>query len=413
MTLIPTDEQQQAVKMVKENKISVLYGAPGVGKTFTLKEILKWAKNKKLKIALAAPTGKAAKQMQISTGHQAGTIHKLLEPRMNLNGNFSFQKNEKNKLDIDLLIFDEVSMITNQLMADVFKAINIHKTKILLVGDFYQLPSVGAGAVLRDIINSKKVPYTELTEIQRNAGDIVRACHQIKDGNFYIPSKQLDLNEGLNLRHIEIRSPERIQQVIQQFVCERMPLRGYDPVWDVQVLSPVNKRTGLSCDELNQVLQAKLNKENPVIKNTIFRKNDKVIQTKNNKIKTPTGDEALVVNGDMGTVIEVRPDRNQLVVKFFNPDRTTVVPLNNNKLLLAYCVTCHRMQGSEAPVIIIPVHSGFNFFVDRAWLYTAISRAQEICITVGEFSAIKQAIQEEKVYCRKTLLKEKLQIKEK
>lgn len=404
-----TSEQQQAFEMVQNNRISIIAGAPGVGKTYTLKAILDWADSERIWTAMASSTGKAAKQMTVATDREATTIHRMLEPRMGNNGNFVFGKNETNKLTEDFIILDECSMITNGLMASVMKAIDTSKTRLLLVGDHYQLPSVGAGAILRDFIASGRIPCTELTEIQRNSGDIVKACHKIKDGKYYTPSEILDPDNGLNLRHVEVRSPERIQEVIRQIVTGRMVERGYDPVWQVQVLSPTNERTQLSCKALNKVLQAELN-SSPKLENTIFRVNDKVIQTKNEKIKTPTGGEELVVNGDMGTILDIRLKKKQVIVNFDNPDRTVSIPLYGkaNKLLLAYCITVHRFQGSEAPVVIIPIHSGFNFFINRPWIYTAISRAKSICITVGEFSAIEKAIDTEMVLHRKTFLREKL-----
>lgn len=403
-----TSEQQQALEMAQSNRISILTGAPGVGKTYTLKAILDWAQSERMYVAQASPTGKAAKQMTAATGRQATTIHRMLAPRMGNNGNFIFSMNEDNKLYEDLIVLDECSMITNSLMASVMKAIDTSKTRLLLVGDHYQLPSVGAGAILRDLIASGRIPCTELTEIQRNSGDIVKACHRIKNGKYYKPSAKLNPDAGLNLRHIEIRSFERIQDTIRQIVCGRMVERGYDPVWDVQVLSPTNTRTELSCQALNKILQGELNSSNPAIEGTIFRVNDKVIQTKNEKLKTPTGSEELVINGDQGTILEINIKRKQIVVKFDDPKRVVTVPLRKNKLLLAYTITVHRFQGSEAPVIVIPIHTGFNFFINRSWLYTAISRAQEICITIGQFDAVREAIKWEMVMGRKTRLKEKL-----
>jgi len=406
---MPNEKQAIAFEMVKNSRVSVLTGAPGTGKTWLLKKILEWTESNNMRTSQAASTGKAAKQMTAATGKEATTIHRLLEPRMGNNGNFVFGRNEENKLDEDLLVLDECSMITNSLMASVMKAVDVEKTRLLLVGDHYQLPSIGAGAILRDLIASGRIPCTELTEIQRNSGDIVKACHRIKDGKYYKPSERLDPDNGLNLRHVEVRSPERIREVIRQIVTGRMVDRNFDPIWQVQVLSPTNTRTVLSCKGLNKVLQAELNPA-PKLEGTIFRVNDKVIQTKNEKIKTPVGGEELVVNGDMGTIIDIRLKKKQIVVSFDNPGRTVVVPLRGkaNNLLLAYCITVHRFQGSEAPVIIIPVHSAFNFFINRPWIYTAISRAQSICITVGEFSAIEKAIDTEMVLHRKTFLKEKL-----
>ena len=404
-----TEKQKSIIPLMEQSKIAILTGGPGTGKTETSKAVLNWAKDKGMRIAVAASTGKAGKRISEAINFKASTIHALLQPRMGNNGNFIFQKNENDLLDIDLLILDEVSMIDNRLMASILKALDINKTKLLLIGDAGQLPSVGPGSILRDLLTSKIVPHIELNEIFRNSGDIVKACHRIKDGKYYKPSERLDPDNGLNLRHVEVRSPERIREVIRQIVTGRMVDRNFDPIWQVQVLSPTNTRTVLSCKGLNKVLQAELNPA-PKLEGTIFRVNDKVIQTKNEKIKTPVGGEELVVNGDVGTIIDIRLKKKQIVVSFDNPGRTVVVPLRGkaNNLLLAYCITVHRFQGSEAPVIIIPVHSAFNFFINRPWIYTAISRAQSICITVGEFSAIEKAIDTEMVLHRKTFLKEKL-----
>ena len=399
-------KQQQALEMVKNNRVCVITGAPGTGKTFTLKAILEWAKDKNMNVTMAAPTGKASKQMTMATKYEASTIHRMLEPRKTKHG-FTFTRNADNLIETDLLVLDETSMITNGLMADTLRAIDIKSTKIVFIGDAYQLPAVGPGAILRDFLKSGVIPSVELTEIQRNSGDIVRACHKIKDAKSYHPSEVLDDKNGFNLRHIEAVRPESIQQIIKMLVTERMPLRGYDPIWDVQVLSPTNKRTILSCDGLNTILQKELN-TNPPIKDYKFRVDDKVIQTKNDKISTPTGDEVLVVNGDMGTIIDIDVSGKKMVVEFCDPSRTVAVPMYDHNLLLAYCITTHRAQGSEFPVVIIPVHTGFNFFVNRPWIYTGISRAKEICITVGQFAAVKNAIKQGDVLQRKTMLIEKM-----
>ena len=402
--------QQQAFEMIFNNPVSILTGGPGTGKTFTLSNVIDGFEQTGKSFKMAAPTGKAAKKMEEATGQPACTIHRLLEPKprtdpISGNVNFSFNKNHENPIDADILILDECSMITNSLMADTLDAIATG-TKLVLVGDKGQLPSVGAGAVFRDMIGSKRIPVTELTEIQRNSGDIVKACKAISEGKFYNPSDKLDPDAGKNLKHVEASATLIIQNIIKTIVCDRMVKRGYDPIWDCQVISPVNKRTDLSCQDLNKVLQDKLN-PNPVIEGSIFRVGDKVIQTKNEKIQTPIGLDELVVNGDIGKIFDI--EKNNMTVKFFNPDRTVLIPLKKNHLLLAYTITCHRFQGSEAPVIVIPVHSAFGFFLDRSWIYTAISRAEQICITVGEFQAIRVATMKDNSNKRITKLRELLE----
>ena len=399
MDIILTDEQQSAIKMTMDNPVSILTGGPGSGKTMTCKKIIQAAQNNKYSINLCAPSGKAARRMSEATGWNASTIHKLLEAQMN-NGEFIFACGRTNPLKSDLIICDETSMVSSDLMASLLNAVE-NRTKILFVGDQDQLPSISAGAVLRDFLASKIIPHVNLSKIHRNSGDIVKACHKIKHGSSYTPSATLDLKTGLNLRHIEISSPAKIVKVIEDIIVNRMPERGYDPIWDVQVLCPTNKKTAMSCKGINEILQNSLNKNGPQEK-TIFRAGDKVIQTKNKEI-----DGEYIVNGDIGQVVNI--DKKGLKVKFFDPDRIVNISKTVNNLLMAYAITGHRFQGSEAPVIIIPVHKSFSFLVNRPWIYTAISRAQKICITIGQFSAIEKAIRKEDANVRVTRLQNLLE----
>jgi exodeoxyribonuclease V alpha subunit len=429
-----TDEQLSAVEMVKANKVGVLTGGPGTGKTTTVNEILNWADSQRMTMAMAAPTGKAAKRMTEATGREASTIHRLLAGEMR-GDKFVFAMDENCPLHVDLLVVDEVSMVTSELMADLLRAVRADGTRVLIVGDEGQLPSVGPGAVLRDILSSGIVPHTRLTKIHRNSGEIVRSCHKISSGKVYAPCAELDPGAGKNLRHVEIDSPDRIAEIVRKIVAERMPERGYDPIWDVQVISPMNSRTCLSCDALNTVLQDCLNPAAAAVEagndagtgNGVgngngdtkklgpWRVGDKVIQVKNGSIKNGdregklsefTEEKIPVVNGDMGRVIHL--ENKQMVVEFFDPTRIAVMSRAKNDLLLAYAVTCHRMQGSEAPVVIVPVHTVFGPFLTRSWIYTAISRAKEICITVGRFRAIAGAIGRHDGGSRRTRLAERL-----
>jgi len=404
--------------MVLNNQLSILTGGPGTGKTTTIKEIIKQAKSRGLIIELCAPTGKAAKRMMEATGGFACTIHKLMEPQVGDNGIFYFTKNEINQIKTGLVIVDEVSMVTNNLMADFLKAINI-KTKILLVGDKGQLPSVGPGAVLRDLLKTGIIPTINLTKIHRSAGDIAFACQKIEHGKVYKPSDSLDLDAipPKNLRHIEVSTPEAIQSVIKKLVSENLSGRGYDPTWDVQIISPMNSRTNLSCQDLNFEMQKILNHDAKKMNGTSFCIADKVINTKNKIMPAVHNKDELIVNGDIGYIImDPKAESKEhyfiksrtLCVNFINPDRQVYVERRANSLLHAYAITCHRMQGSEAPVIVIPVHNTFGPFVNRSWIYTAISRAKEICITVGRFKAIESAIHRIDSQKRKTLLTEKI-----
>lgn len=396
--------------MVKNNNLSILIGYAGTGKTTTLKEILRWAQENNLSVIQAAPTGKAAKRMMESTGRNASTIHSALGCQFDGKG-FFFQHNENHPFNTDLLIIDEMSMVTSSLFCDLLKAVDPKKTKILLIGDDGQLPSIGAGAVIRDLILSNQVPYIELDQIHRNSGKIVEACSAIRKGEKYISDKKLntDADNPVNLIHVEVGTPEKILDAIEYFVSDRMVKREYNPVWDVQIISPVNIRGQLSCESVNKRLQKKLNinaQIDPSITAPILSLGDKVIQTKNDwKAINIDGEKSFVVNGDIGVIIDTDDPKN-FTVRFFDPERDIKIPKTKHDLLHAYCITCHRFQGSEAKVIILPVHTSFSYFTTRRWLYTAVSRARDICITVGQFSAINQMISNPHEIERNTRLKE-------
>jgi exodeoxyribonuclease V alpha subunit len=390
------EDQKEALVQALGQKVFILTGGPGTGKTFALQRLIREFEDRDFVIELAAPTGKAARRMSEVIGREAATIHRLLgpEPTRTEEGlRFAFSYGLGNPLPADLVVVDEFSMVDVSLAASLFRAL-APGTRLLIVGDHYQLPSVGPGSVLRDLL-AAGVPSFELTEIKRNTGDIVRACHAIKDGRPVSPSPRLSPENGLNFRHIEESDPERLREIIRDLVVNRLPQRGYDAVWDVQVLSPMNEKTLLSCLHLNDLLQKALNPAGAPIPGTSFRRGDKVIQRKNESI-----DEVFVVNGDLGTVLLLddqgqgrRPPTHKLWVEFRYPDRLAKVPPRDHNLALAYCLTVHKMQGSEAPVVILPVHSSFGGFFNRELLYTAISRARDICLTVGQWSALEQAAQ--------------------
>ena len=377
-------DQQDAFRLCMAHPVFILTGAPGTGKTYLLRKIIEQFTEWNKLIALAAPTGKAAKRMSEVIGRPAMTIHRLLGPEPRVHDGelyFGFTMGIGNPLPIDLLVVDEFSMVDISLAASLFRAVAAG-TRVLIVGDHYQLPSVGPGAVLRDLL-AAGVPSYELTEIKRNTGDIVQACHAIKDGRAAIPSPRLDPEAGLNFRHVEESDPFRIQEIIRDLVTKRLPMRGYDPVWDVQVLSPMNERTALSCLDLNTLLQGALNIYPPV-PGTPFRVGDKVIQRKNESIS-----KEFVVNGDLGEIKSINDA--EIEVLFMYPDRLVRIKRKAHHLRLAYCISIHKMQGSESPVVIIPVHKCFGGFYNRELIYTAISRARDICITVGEWSALEAA----------------------
>jgi exodeoxyribonuclease V alpha subunit len=404
-----TEQQEKAIKMVFENKISILTGGAGCGKTTVIKNIIEKAIDLKMVIKQAAPTGKAAKRMIEATGVFSSTIHSLLGCDFDKNGDFVFLANEHNFICADLIILDEISMIDNDLMYSFLKAIDPQKTRLLLVGDSGQLPSVGAGAILRDIITSKKFPHIELNIIHRNSGKIVEACSKVRNSELYKPCLPSDLNlnsdNPINLIHIQTNTAESSLQAVSGIV-NRMIKRGFNPNTDIQVISPVNRRGLLSCDNINILLKEQLN---PAIyqeaDNTKFRINDKVINIKNQRIKDVDNKDTLIVNGDIGFIKEINKN---IIVKFSEPERLVAMPKNSNKLLGAYCITCHRFQGSQAPVIIIPIDSSATFFTSSKWLYTALSRAETLCITIGNFNDIGKILNNKKNIKRKTMLQEQI-----
>lgn len=413
MAIELTKQQVAALEMVKQNRVSVLTGGPGTGKSTTLLSIIQWATSQEMRITQASPTGKAAKRMIESTGYPASTIHSMLGCLYG-DGGFEFIHNSKNPLNTELLIIDEISMITNDLMCRVLEAINPRRTKLLLVGDAYQLPSVGAGAILRDILSSRVIPHVELDIIHRNSGSIVSACHRIKNGQFYSPAKALDLDaeSPVNLIHVECSTPEATLAGVEALVCDRMPLRGFDPINDIQVLSPVNTSGILSCKSINDRLRDRLNPDTGGLWNDgdaepyPFRAGDKVICTKNSKVPEAGGKEVSIVNGDIGIIKAVTG--KDIIINFSDPDREVTIPKKDKHLLHAYCITCHKFQGSESPVIILPLHKQFNYFISNAWIYTAISRGKKIVITLGDFNTIERAIKNRVPNNRKTKLAEQI-----
>ncbi|MBV6429774.1 MAG: ATP-dependent RecD-like DNA helicase [Haliscomenobacter sp.] len=439
-------DQAQAVRAFESEPTFILCGSPGTGKTYTVARIVASAKAAGLSVALAAPTGKAAKQMRkamqsLIPDVPATTVHTLLQAEMDEDtGTFRFMVDETNPLSVDLLVVDETSMLDVSLARSLLRAVT-PRTRVLFVGDNHQLPSVGPGAILRDMLAARTPPSFELTEIKRNAGTIVRACHAFKRGDGFQPDAKFVEAEGKNWRHIEAHEPADIIAVIHALLSEKLPAIGVEPFRDTQIISPTNSKTGLSCDAINEVAKAILNPTPPDGKLS-FAVGDRVIQLKNAKRKggpIPEGctpaealaaldalsrrrpldgepepaededdldsdslaerraaeagrrqkranakpSETFVVNGDIGVVVKV--EKTAVVVTFTDPARVVKFPRNELDLRLAYCVTCHKMQGSEAPVVILPVHRSIMSMpmVTREWMYTAFSRAKRMIVTVG------------------------------
>ena len=412
-----TDQQNKALQTVQQNKLSLLMGYPGTGKTTITKEIVQWAKKQNYSIVLCSPTGKAAHVLSEACEHPASTIHRLLKPvveKTNGKVHFSFKHNKGNLLPFTFIIVDECSMIGNDLMSNLLQAINPEKTKVLLVGDLAQLPSVQPGNILADLISCEMIPYVELTKVHRHDGEIINFITAIRTNKLYTLPKALDPKSGKNFVHIECFSPQAIHDTVVKLATENMVRRGYDTTKDVQILSPVNSKTVLSCDAFNESIQKIVNPQpdKACIENSVFRLGSKVINTQNiyDAVSADHGaKKEILLNGDMGKIIDLCGVDKSMIVKFQNPDRKIKISKYYHHLKLAYSLTIHRAQGSQFPVVILPVHSTFAYNYNRALMYTAASRAQEILITVGQRSAISQAVRSVKVYQRKTFLSEKIQ----
>ena len=391
------ENQAKAVRCALENKIMVITGGPGTGKTTIINAILKIFSELRIKILLAAPTGRAAKRMSEATGHEARTIHRLLEYSFAKGG---FQKNDEKPLSCDLLILDEVSMIDTVLLYHLTKAIPTFAT-VVLVGDINQLPSVGAGNVLNDIIGSRVVPVVELNEIFRQAKEsrIIVNAHKINNG---ILPKFEDHVPDNDFYFIQQEDPDKVLDIILELIKERIPKRfDLDPVQDIQVLTPMHKGV-VGADNLNTKLQESLNpsKTEIIRGNRNFRVNDKVMQIRNNYDKE-------VFNGDIGRIAGIHPDENEITVLF--DGRHVVYEFYElDELVLAYAVSVHKSQGSEYPAVVMPVLSQHYILLQRNLIYTAVTRGRNLVVMVGAINALAMGIQNDKTQRRFTYLRYRL-----
>lgn len=375
------EDQEQAIELAKKSPVCVLTGAPGTGKTTVVKTIIEQYEQKGLRTALVAPTGKAAKRLAEVTGSAAQTIHKLLAPMPMPGGGFCFNYNRENPLEMDFIAIDETSMVDIPLMSCLLEAVK-PGTRVLAVGDHYQLPAVGAGNVLKDIINSKKIACFELEKIKRqDPGFIITNCHRIKNGE----NIEINNEQSKDFYFIDENSETGIRDIILELISERLPKRyGIDPLKDIQVLSPLNEKSELSCMSLNKAIEEKLNR-NPVIEKCRFRVGTKVIQCKNDY-------QNEIVNGDMGIVMDIGVKEQTITVDIENTGEVRL-PLYENNLAPAYAITIHKSQGSEWPVVIMPVHRCFGTLImQRNLLYTAISRGKKIVILVGQRTELPKII---------------------
>ncbi len=390
-------KQIEAVRSAIANKVMVITGGPGTGKTTIINAILKIFAELHIKIMLAAPTGRAAKRMTEATGHGAKTIHRMLEYSLQKGG---FQRNEKSPLEADLVIIDETSMIDTVLMYHLLKAL-LPGTTLILVGDVNQLPSVGAGNVLGDIIASGAIPVVELSEIFRQAREsaIVVSAHNINQG--VLPS----LGPGGpndDFYFIEQEEPKEVLRIILELVKTRIPQRfGLQALDDIQVLTPMHKGT-LGAENLNIELQRALNpgKEGIVRGNRNLRVNDKVMQIKNNYDKE-------VFNGDIGRIDRIDLEGQVVTVSF----EGWKVPYDFSELdeiVLAYAVSVHKSQGSEYPAVVIPVHTQHYVLLQRNLIYTAVTRGKRLVVMVGTKKALAIGIKNDRMERRYTYLRHRL-----
>ncbi len=384
--------QRQAVRTASESKAMVLTGGPGTGKTTIINAILRIFQKIGVKVLLAAPTGRAAKRMTETTGFEAKTIHRLLKYSPQKGG---FQKNENDPLECDLLILDEASMIDTVLMYHLLKAVPLSST-FILVGDVNQLPSVGPGNVLGDIIASGVVPVVQLTEVFRQAREslIIVNAHRINKGE--LPLKKERGYPGDDFYFIEQDDPERASKTIVELVTERIP-RGFnlDPLSDIQVLSPMH-RGAVGAGNLNDVLQKALNpgEEGAAWGARRFMVKDKVMQIKNNYDKD-------VYNGDIGRILRVDPEARVLVVSFEGND----IPYDFgelDELMPAYAISVHKSQGSEYPAVVIPMFTQHYMLLQRNLLYTAVTRGKKLVVVVGSKKALAIAVRNAKIERRYT-----------
>ena len=392
------EKQREAIQCAVENKVMIITGGPGTGKTTIINAILKVFSRINIKIMLAAPTGRAAKRMSEATGHAAKTIHRLLEYSIQKGG---FQKNELSPLNCDLMIIDEASMIDTILMHHLLKAIP-PGTTFILVGDVNQLPSVGAGNVLKDIIASGEMQIVELNEIFRQAREslIIVNAHRINNG--LLPSFKSFEQKLDDFYFIEQEDPESVLRILLELVKERIPRRfGFDPVNDIQVLSPMHKGI-VGAGNLNRELQNVLNPgEDGVIRGgQNFRVHDKVMQIKNNYDKE-------VFNGDIGRITRIDTENQELAISFDGRD----IPYDYSDLdeiVLAYAVSIHKSQGSEYPAVIMPILTQHFVLLQRNLVYTAVTRGRKLVVMVGTMKALAIGVKNDKTQKRYTYLKHRL-----
>ena len=376
--------QRRALATILSTKVSAVTGGPGVGKTTLVRAVLTILGAKGVAVALCAPTGRAAKRLNESTGLEAKTIHRLLEA-----GPKGFKRDADNPLECDLLVVDETSMVDVSLMSLLLRALP-SSSALLLIGDVDQLPSVGPGQVLSDILQSGAIPVARLVEVFRQEGEsaIILNAHRVNRGEMPDLNQQRSA-ETEDFYFVEAETPEDAAEKVVRMVSRRIPKRfGLDPVRDIQVLCPMN-RGALGTQALNQALQATLNPSSGFARverfGTVYRLGDKIMQTSNDYEKD-------VFNGDLGSIESIDHEAQDIVLRF--EDRSINYRFGElDNVALAYAMTIHKSQGSEYPAVVIPVSTQHYVMLKRNLLYTAITRARRLVVLVGQPRALGIAIQ--------------------
>jgi exodeoxyribonuclease V alpha subunit len=413
--------QRKAVEECIRSGLFILAGGPGTGKTTTINMLLRYFESEGMDIFLAAPTGRAAKRMTEATGFEARTIHRMLELNGALSGEGTgkahFERNQDNPLETDVVIIDEMSMVDVQLFLALLKAV-APGTRLVLVGDVNQLPSVGPGQVLRDLIRSACFPMVELKKIFRQAeeSDIIVNAHRINRG------EQIALdNKSKDFFLLERRDVNVIYKHMIQLIQEKLPRYVQAGPYDIQVLTPMRKGP-LGCETLNGILQKYLNppdgqKKEHTAGNTVYREGDKVMQVKNNyelewevvsKYGIAVDKGTGIFNGDMGKILEINETSSSLVVEYDEQRRVTYPFTLLEELELSYAITIHKSQGSEYPAVVMPLLGGPRLLFNRNLLYTAITRAKSCVTILGSSDTVRGMIDNVSESRRYTALGERI-----
>ena len=398
LSITLAEKQKEAIQSAVEKKVMIITGGPGTGKTTLINAILKIFTKLGAQILLAAPTGRAAKRMSEVTGHEAKTIHRMLKYSMKGGG---FEKNNENPLECDLLVVDEASMIDTILMHHLLSAVPPQAT-LILVGDVNQLPSVGAGNVLKDSIDSQAVPVVELNEIFRQAREslIIVNAHEINKGD--LPSLKTSDGKLGDFYFIEKEDPEEVSKLIVELATERIPKRfGFNPFDDIQVLTPMHRGV-VGATHLNSVLQQVLNpREDGITRGgRNFRMGDKVMQIRNNYDKE-------VFNGDIGRIVTIDTEAQEVLLSF--DGRTVPYDYADlDEIALAYAVSVHKSQGSEYPAVVIPILTQHYVLLQRNLIYTGVTRGKKLVVIVGTKKALAIGVKNNKTEKRYTYLNYRL-----